>query len=364
MPLNSILVCEIFDVWVIDFMCSFLSSYSYEYILVVIDYVSNWVEAIPTRTFLRKNIFTRFGTPRVIISDKGPHFVNKQFDTLLSKYEVTHKTGTPYHAQTSGQVEVANHGLKRFLEKRVSASGKDWSVKLDEALWAYRTAFRTTIWTSSFKLVYGKSCHFLVEIEHKAYWAIKLLNLDLSLAGEHIMSQVNELEGFRLDVYENARIFKEKTKKWHDRLIKPKEFHEGEKVQMATSKKRKTPSASTGRQVGMSIAKDVVTSSNTTEVNGPYVALIWCFLTGHDFDVVNVIQDENGKVKREKKLWADKVNIGKYPVVAAVVESEESDAPVEDREVHDEDVDATTPHDKCIGEPSGGVWETRMLALE
>nr|XP_009610745.1 uncharacterized protein LOC104104379 [Nicotiana tomentosiformis] len=93
MPLYSILVCEIFDVWVIDFMSPFPSSYSYEYILVAIDYVSKWVEAIPTRTndarvvceFLRKNIFSRFWTPRVIISDNGSHFVNKQFAAFLSK---------------------------------------------------------------------------------------------------------------------------------------------------------------------------------------------------------------------------------------------------------------------------------------
>ncbi|XP_070039639.1 uncharacterized protein [Nicotiana tomentosiformis] len=142
MPLNSILVCEIFDVWGIDFIGPFPSSYSYEYILVAIDYISKWVEAIPTRTndawvvceFLRKNIFTCFGTPQVIINDTGSHFVNKQFATLLSKYGVTHKIGTPYHAQTNGKVEVANRELKRILEKTVIASRKDRSVKLDESL--------------------------------------------------------------------------------------------------------------------------------------------------------------------------------------------------------------------------------------
>ncbi|XP_075087651.1 uncharacterized protein LOC142169655 [Nicotiana tabacum] len=205
MSLNSILLYEIFDVWGIDFMDPFPLS-------VAIGYVSKWVEAIPTRTndarvvceFLRKNIFTHFGTPRVIINDNGSHFVNKQFAALLSKYEVTHKTGTPYHAQTSGKVKVANCELKRILQKMVSASCKDWSVKLEEALWAYRTAFKTTIGTSPFKLVYGKSCHLSVEIEHKAYWQIKMLNLDLSLAGEHMLAQMNALEEFRLDAYENT----------------------------------------------------------------------------------------------------------------------------------------------------------------
>ncbi|XP_075107123.1 uncharacterized protein LOC142180097 [Nicotiana tabacum] len=117
-------------------------------------------------------------------SDNGSHFVSKQFATLLSKYGVTHKTGTLYHAQTCGQVEVANLELKRILEKMVNASRKDWFVKLDEALWAYRFAFKTTIWTSPLKLVYGKLCHLHVEIEHKAYWEIKMLNHLLSLAAK------------------------------------------------------------------------------------------------------------------------------------------------------------------------------------
>ncbi|XP_070032498.1 uncharacterized protein [Nicotiana tomentosiformis] len=229
------------------------------------------VEEIPTRTndarvvceFLQKNIFTRFGTPRVIISENGSHFMNKQFVALMSKYGVTHKTGTPYHAQTSGQVEVANQELKRILEKMVSASHKDWSVKLDEALWAYRTAFKTTIRTLPFKLVYVKSCHLLVEIEHKAYWSIKMLNLDLSLVGEHRLAQMNKLDEFRLDAYENARIFKEKTKRWHDHMITPKEFHEGDRVLLYNSRLKLFPGKFQSRWTSPYVVKHV----------SPYVAV-------------------------------------------------------------------------------------------
>ena len=124
---------KIFDVWELDFMGPFPSSKGNKYILVGDDYVSKWVEAIASLTndartitrFLRKYIFSRFGTPRAIISDGGTHFCNHQFEGLLKKYGVTHKVTTPYHPQTSGQVKISNRALKSILEKTVSASRKD-----------------------------------------------------------------------------------------------------------------------------------------------------------------------------------------------------------------------------------------------
>nr|GEW04582.1 reverse transcriptase domain-containing protein [Tanacetum cinerariifolium] len=176
---TTVKVCEIFDVWGIDFMGPFPSSRGNKYILVAVDYLSKWVEAkalpnIDTRVVCKflKSLFARFGTPRAIISDRSTHFCNDQFTKAMFKYGVTHRVATAYHPQTSGQMEVSNSGLKRILERTVGENRASWSDKLDDALWAFRTAFKTPIRCTPYKLIYGKACHLPIELEHKAYWAL------------------------------------------------------------------------------------------------------------------------------------------------------------------------------------------------
>ena len=141
-PMHTILEIELFDLWGMDFIGPFLSLFSNLYILLAVDYVSKWVEAIPTRTndasvvakFLRSHIFTRFGTPRALITYGGTHFCNKLVDKVLQKYGEQHRTSLAYHPQENGQAEMSNREIKSIMEKTVNSSRKDWSKKIDNAL--------------------------------------------------------------------------------------------------------------------------------------------------------------------------------------------------------------------------------------
>nr|GFA93562.1 reverse transcriptase domain-containing protein [Tanacetum cinerariifolium] len=224
-------------------MGSFPSSKGNKYILVAVDYLSKWVEAktLPTNDarvvvkFL-KTLFSRFETPMAIISDRGTHFCNDQFSRVMAKYGVTHRLSTTYHPQTSGQVKVTNSGLKRILERTVGENHASWSDKLEDALWAFRTAFKTSVGCTPYRLVYGKACHLPLELEHKAYWALKHANFDLKIASDHRKLQLNELSELRDQAYENSLIYKERTKKLHDDKIKNRIFNVSDQVLLFNSR--------------------------------------------------------------------------------------------------------------------------------
>ena len=145
--------------------------------MVVVDYVSKLVKAMPCRAADAKNskkmfeetIFLRFRVPRMVISDGGTHFTDKNFHNYMSKHGIHHNVATPYHPQKSGQAETSNKQIKNILQKMVNEMETAWKDRLPDALWAYRMACKTPLGMSPYQLIYRKTCHLPVELEFKAH---------------------------------------------------------------------------------------------------------------------------------------------------------------------------------------------------
>ncbi|GJR39402.1 reverse transcriptase domain-containing protein [Tanacetum coccineum] len=175
--------------------------------------------------------------PKALISDRGTHFYNKIMEKIMKRYGVNHRFSTSCHPQTSSQVENTNIALKRILEKTVKDNRAIWSRKLDDDLWAFRTAYKTPTGTTPYKLIYGQNCHLPFETEHRAYWALKHCNPDLIATGEKRIFQFHELDELRYQAYENSRLYKARTNVWHDKKLRMrKEFKQGNKVLLFHSK--------------------------------------------------------------------------------------------------------------------------------
>ncbi|KAJ9561766.1 hypothetical protein OSB04_006926 [Centaurea solstitialis] len=190
---------------------------------------------------------------------------------------VHHRFSTAYHPQANGQAENTNRALKRILEKTVDNNPKIWSQNLEDALWAYRTAYKTPIGSTPYRMLYGKACHLPFEFEYKALWALKKVHLDDSVSGRERLISLHELEERRSLAYENSKIYKEQRKKWHDAHLKEvKVFKEGDKVLMYQTRFKFSPGMLKSRWIGPYVILkaypsgyvDLMTERGSFKVNG------------------------------------------------------------------------------------------------
>eukprot|EP00253_Pinus_taeda_P028738 PITA_28738 len=235
-PLRPQLVIEPFERWALDFVGPINPpSDQRTYILVATDYVTKWVEveSLPKATedsviqFLF-HLFVRYGLPREVITDGVPQFVGNKLAATLNNSHVQHKITTPYHLHANGQVESSNKVIESILTKTIAVHRRDWAARLPEALWAYRTTWRSTTGYSPYQLVFGKQPIFPIEFEIQTLRTAQEVGLDLSEAQINRLQQVNELDEIRLSVLQNTTLIQQQRAKWHDALINNKVFHEGD----------------------------------------------------------------------------------------------------------------------------------------
>jgi len=175
LPLHISLPLVPFEKWGIDYVGEIHphSSRGMAYIIVATEYLTKWAEAKAVKTndaknaaiFLFENVITRFGVPKILVSDRGTHFLNEVIESMTERFQIDHRKTTPYHPQTNGQTERVNQTLGTILRKTVRDSKRDWDVKLPAALWAYRTTFKVTTQTTPFSLVYGLEAVLPIEFE-------------------------------------------------------------------------------------------------------------------------------------------------------------------------------------------------------
>lgn len=240
MPLLPTFPTQPFERWGLDFIGEVhpTSSRSNRYIIVATEYLTKWAEAkavkkadaATTALFLFENIVTRYGCPKVIVSDQGSHFINDVIDEFMDIFKVKHRKSTPYHPQTNGQTERTNHTLVAILRRTVEDSKRDWDTKLPAALWAYRTSFKVTTRATPFALMYGLEA--ILPIEYEVQSLRIAVNQRIGMA-ESLVDQLEWLEEMdevrRMSVQHNEAI-RLRRKALFDKRQKKRIFQVGEWV--------------------------------------------------------------------------------------------------------------------------------------
>ena len=251
MPLHVSLPLVPFEKWGIDYLGPVhpSSSKGMVYIVVATEYLTKWAEAkavksvtgVHAAAFMYENIISRFGCPKILVSDRGKHFLNELFEEMTTRYRINHRKTTPYHLQTNGQTERVNGILVSILRKTILDSKRDWDVKLTAALWAYRTTFKVTTRATLFSLVFGIEATLLIEFEVEALRVAVKSRLPVKQSLRNRLTELEELDERHRVVAQNIEAIQQRRKLTFDKRHRKRALEPGMLVMIQDARKKDFP---------------------------------------------------------------------------------------------------------------------------
>jgi hypothetical protein len=267
LPLRVSLPLVPFEKWGIDYIGEVhpSSSSGMKHIVVATEYLTKWAEARAVKTndanhaakFLFEHVITRFGCPKILISDRGKHFLNEVIEAMTARFKINHRKTTPYHPQTNGHTERVNQTLVNILRKTVVDSKRDWDTKLPAALWAYRTTFKVTTHATPFSLVYGLEAILPIEFEIPSLRVAVTERWPIATSIADRLERLEELDEMRRRSAQNIEAIQRRRKIAFDKKNRVRSLRPGMLVLLQDARRLDFPGKFDALWLGPYLVKEV-----------------------------------------------------------------------------------------------------------